>query len=314
MTHVTDYKRDSMQTVLGSSVTNIDDLEKLYLAAAGATADDVNRAWHQVFLLNGATSANWNTAAQEFLLSLGAPSNNVSDNWDWFWVTNGGVIGPSVAYDPGMMTLSSGGYYSITQTTSGNKFTMVLRVNRASFTGDTVEYIKQMLIGGGSRIRMYVGSSDYTGDTTLRNKMYISTENAAGTVNLFRGKTIVDICDSVDHLIFYSVDTDTGQATIYVDGVDSDDTGWGSRVSPTVGSTAVGSTAFGLGAGSGGGLPFNGDIGYYGYRDAYLTNPTDFYHPTNGLQELDEATWTEWGAQPLFWNDEGTMTATGFSG
>ena len=51
-----------------------------------------------------------------------------------------------------------------------------------------------------------------------------------------------------------------------------------------------------------------GDIGYVGYIDSYLTNPTDWYHPTNGLQEIDESGWTEFGSQPLAWNQYGTMT------
>ena len=92
MSHITDYKRDSMKTVLGSSLYNIDTLEIDYLQSLGATSNQVNNAWMEVFLLNGATSGNWNDAAQEFLIALGAPGNNLSDNWNWFWITNGGVI------------------------------------------------------------------------------------------------------------------------------------------------------------------------------------------------------------------------------
>jgi hypothetical protein len=93
MAHVTDYKRDSMQTILGSSVGNIDTLEIAYLQDAGATSDEVNEAWMEVFIIGGSTSGQWTTAAQEFLVALGAPSNNLTDNWAWFWITNGGVIG-----------------------------------------------------------------------------------------------------------------------------------------------------------------------------------------------------------------------------
>ena len=93
MAHVTDYKRDSMLAIVGGTNTNIDDLEHDYLVAAGATTDiHVNNQWMEVFLANGATSANWNNAAQEFLVALGATGDNLSDNWYWFWVTNGGVI------------------------------------------------------------------------------------------------------------------------------------------------------------------------------------------------------------------------------
>ena len=92
MSNITDYKRDSMQTVLSSSVENIDDLEILYLQDAGATSDNINEAWYEVFVANGATALHWNNAAQEFLVALGATGDNLADNWYWFWVTNGGVI------------------------------------------------------------------------------------------------------------------------------------------------------------------------------------------------------------------------------
>ena len=96
MAHISDYKRDSMQTVLGSSVTNIDDLEILYLQSLGATSDQVNEAWKEVFDANGASSDNWNDAAQEFLTSVGGTSDNLPDNWNWFWVKNGGVLADNV--------------------------------------------------------------------------------------------------------------------------------------------------------------------------------------------------------------------------
>jgi hypothetical protein len=93
MAHVTDYKRDSMLAIVGGTNTNIDDLESLYLESLGATADThVNNQWMEVFLDNGATSANWNDAAVEFLDALGATGDGLPAKWYWFWVTNGGVI------------------------------------------------------------------------------------------------------------------------------------------------------------------------------------------------------------------------------
>jgi hypothetical protein len=94
MSNVTDYKRDSMLAIIGGTNNNIDDLEILYLQNEGATADQVNNAWYEVFFLNGATSLNWNKAAMEFLLAEGATGDNLPDNWGWFWITNGGVIAP----------------------------------------------------------------------------------------------------------------------------------------------------------------------------------------------------------------------------
>jgi hypothetical protein len=92
MAHVTDYKRDSMLTIVGGTNTNIDDLEITYLQSLGATSDHVNNAWMEVFLANSATSGNWNNAAVEFLDALGATGDGLPAKWYWFWVTNGGVI------------------------------------------------------------------------------------------------------------------------------------------------------------------------------------------------------------------------------
>jgi hypothetical protein len=39
MSHITDAKRDSMLAIVGGTNTNIDNLEILYLQAAGATSD-----------------------------------------------------------------------------------------------------------------------------------------------------------------------------------------------------------------------------------------------------------------------------------
>jgi hypothetical protein len=100
MSHITDYKRDSMLAIVSAAVTNIDDLEITYLQAAGATSDQVNNAWMEVFLANGATSTNFNTAANEFLIALGAPFASLPMNWSWFWITNGGVIGGGSITDP----------------------------------------------------------------------------------------------------------------------------------------------------------------------------------------------------------------------
>jgi hypothetical protein len=306
MSNITDYKRNSMQTVLGSSVKNIDTLEIAYLQSLGATSNQVNEAWMQVFSLNGATSNEWNTAAQEFLLALGAPSDNLADNWNWYWVTNGGAV----AYDPGMMTFDgSTGYYSKTITTAGNVVTGIVRFNSASFTGGGLGRILNVTGAGAvNRLAVYAMSSDYA-DANLQDKVVVVTANSGGT-NICVLVSIDDVIDGLDHTVFYSFNGDTGAATFYIDGVDADDTGNASRVAPTTGTLAAGaSSVASVGANFNGTANFfGGDAGYCGYDDVYLTNPTDFHHPTNGLQELDETTWTEWGSQPMFWNQYGTMT------
>lgn len=97
MSHITDYKRDSMLAIVGGTNHNIDDLEHDYLVSLGATSGlHVNDQWLEVFLANGATSPNWSDAANEFLIALGAPYSGLTMNWYWFWVTNGGTIANNV--------------------------------------------------------------------------------------------------------------------------------------------------------------------------------------------------------------------------
>jgi hypothetical protein len=40
-----------------------------------------------------------------------------------------------------------------------------------------------------------------------------------------------------------------------------------------------------------------------------LTNWSDFMDGQGNPKQLDEISWTEWGAQPLFWNANGDMEA-----
>ena len=105
-----------------------------------------------------------------------------------------------------------------------------------------------------------------------------------------------------------SYDGDAGTAKLYVDEVDDENAGATGRVAPITGTLATGAATIHVGINHGETQFYLGKIGYIGLRDAYLTNPTDF--GTGAVpEELDEVTWTEWGAQPLYWQDEGTMTA-----
>jgi len=54
MSHISDAKRTALMTALAVSVGNIDDLEIQWLQSKGATSDQVNNAWLEVFHLGGA--------------------------------------------------------------------------------------------------------------------------------------------------------------------------------------------------------------------------------------------------------------------
>ena len=209
-------------------------------------------------------------------------------------------------YNPGMMTFNgTDAYYSdTTVTANGNKVSAVARVNIASFTGGGSQRILNLTANGGNKLLLSVFASDHA-DSDRQLKVQLFVQNSSATIVCWLA-SLTTITDSTDHVIFGAYDGDTGSAQLFVDGLDSDNGSFGNR---TLTTGTLGNTITGFGVGaifSGTGL-LAGDCGYAGLSATYLTNPTDFYHPTNGLQELDESGWTEWGAQPLFWNQFGTM-------
>ena len=69
---------------------NIDDMEVTWLQSAGATSDDVNGAWMEVFLANGSTSTQFNLAAEQFLTVEGH-TGALPDMWKSYWAAGGGI-------------------------------------------------------------------------------------------------------------------------------------------------------------------------------------------------------------------------------
>lgn len=315
MTHRNDDKASALATLTGST-GHVDDLETEWLLSAVTTpvSAQVNDLWMELFVQQGVSATDFNGAAYEFLGDLGY-TGALPNRWAAYWKAGGGGVTP--AYEPGMMTFDgSSGYYSKTGvTTSGNLITATLRFNRASFTGGANEIGAIAFKAAGSAAIMHFTffPSDWAA-AARRDKLRVLVQNSAGTIicQLF---SIDDVMDGADHMSFFAFDGDAGTAVFYIDGVDADDTGNADRIAPTTGTLPSGSDmVVSYGANP---VPSNyadADIGYSGFRLAYLTNPTDFYHPTNGLQELDESGWTEWGAQPLFWNQYGTMTDNKGSG
>ena len=99
-------KRNTLASLLEQPELNIDDLEYDYLSLLGAADDDhINEKWLTVFQAFGATSDNFNDAAQEFLIGQGAPYDTLPDNWVWFWEQGGIVLTPD-----GVMLSSDGSF------------------------------------------------------------------------------------------------------------------------------------------------------------------------------------------------------------
>jgi len=222
--------------------------------------------------------------------------------------TGGGLI-----YKPGMMTFdgTSTSYYSdATVTTSGNKTSGVLRFKCDSFTGNTIGVVVAVR-GVLTRIRwnVVVGSSDYAADADIQDRIYVQVNNSAN-VAICKLVSNVDVCDGLEHMLFFAFDADLGTAVFIVDGNVADNTGWTNRVAPTTGTLDAGAGEATISAVNITTHNFNfpGSVGSFGYDDSYVTNWSDFMDSTGNPKKLDESTWTEWGSQPLFWNPHGSMT------
>jgi len=219
----------------------------------------------------------------------------------------GGYVSEPPGYAPMVMTFEGAGYYSdSTVNTSGNLVTGIVKVGINKFYGAGDKCLLDIR-GAASHTRLLalIYADDHA-DAALRNKVRIIVQdNTGGFIGLVL--STVDITDGQDHVIFMAYDADNATVLLYVDGVDADDIGYANR-SVTVGILDGGSSSYTVGASMGGTSKMYGEIGYFGIKDAYLTNPLDFYDPIDGLQNLDEVGWTEWGSQPSAWNEHGEMS------
>lgn len=214
----------------------------------------------------------------------------------------------TATYQPAMMQYDgSTGYYTRSFTSSGNLITGVCRFNISSFTGGGNQCLMRVL-GPSDRERMvlYANSNDHA-VTEVRDTIQASTQNSSAAL-ICRFYTPTGYLDGEDHVLFYAFDGDNGTAVFYIDGVNADDTGATYRTAPTTGTLDSGASSdIYVGAASSTPTSQLADfLGFVGYRDAYLTNYSDFMNGSTP-KELDESGWTEWGAQPLFWNEHGDM-------
>jgi len=212
-------------------------------------------------------------------------------------------------YHPAMMELdgSTSLYEITTLTTAGNLVTCVARFIAANETGGSSQYIYR-LNGPTTDIRSsaLIADNDHA-DTEARGKCRVRLTNNAGTV-ICDLISLASVVDGLPHTVFFAFDGDNGLATFYLDGVAADDTGWTNRVAPTTGILDTGASSDAMVGTSGAGASLlNGEVGFFGHREAYLTNPLDFMDAKGNPLPLDESGWTEWGAQPLFWNEHGNM-------
>ena len=242
---------------------------------------------------------NWS----DFMYSNGRPKALDTIGWtEW----NAGV-----SQTPMMTFNGSTGYYNKTSlTTSGNKVTVVARFKHPSFlTATTVARYIVDIRGANNRFRPSFVMQPSDAAAELQQKVIVYARNAAGT-DLCKLLSTVVVTDDIEHLLFFSFDGDSGLATFIIDGLNADDTGYSARVAPTTGTldSGTGEALVGTNQSPAAGRYFDGDIGFFGYREAYLTNWSDFMEADGTPKEIDEIGWSQWGGQPLFWNKGGLMT------
>jgi len=221
----------------------------------------------------------------------------------------GGTSVAPLSYTPAMMEFRGTQYYEDTSITlSGNKVTQVMRFNVPSFSGASDMRPFQTDDGPSPEIRslFFIWSNDFA-TVDRRQKIGWYCTDTGGTVLCFLLSNVV-VTDGENHTVFAAFDGDAGTAIFIVDGVDADDTGNAERVAPITGTLAgAGGSRATLGANPDGLFIVTGQLGYAGYKDAYLTNWIDFMDSSGNPKALDESGWTEWGGQPAFWNEHGNM-------
>jgi len=103
------HRSDDKGTVISAVGTEVE-----YLQSLGATSNNVNDAWYQLFVIGGATALNWNVAAYQFLVAWGATSTCLPDMWAEYWAGGGG--GGSYETTGKRLTGNAGNYYTAVET------------------------------------------------------------------------------------------------------------------------------------------------------------------------------------------------------
>ena len=210
-------------------------------------------------------------------------------------MTNLTDLFPAVpTYTPAMMQFdgSTGYYNKASLTTVGNKVSFVARFKHASFLGAAKEQRIIGLYDSSYRGLVTSYSSDYT-TTARRSLLSLIVQNSAGST-VCRVFANIAVDDNNTHTLLASYDGDAGEATMVLDGVDVLDTGHAEHTL-TTGTLETGSMSAEVGRFNAG-SEYLGDIGFVGYRDAYLTNWSDFFYTDGSPRQLDTIGWTQWNA------------------
>jgi hypothetical protein len=216
-------------------------------------------------------------------------------------------------YTPAMMKFdgSTGYYANSTFTTSGNKVAGLVRFKHPTFLTATTVVKYALDVRGPSYFRCVITLQPSDAVAEIANKAIVYVRDTSNT-DLCKLLTTIDVVDGTLHTIGFSFDGDTGTASLVVDDptVSADDTGYTDRVAPTTGTVDFGASSrfyLGTNVAPSAGRYFDGEIGFVGYADAYITNWSDFMDPQGNPKDIEDNLSTVWGGTPLFWNQYGDM-------
>lgn len=222
------------------------------------------------------------------------------------YLASGKVTGN--AYTPAMMQYNgTNGYFSSPSSTrSGNKLTALIRFRASTQAGTSVRRIFYPRTLTSSRPIGMIDIGDIShADAGLANKVRVVVQNSAGTV-ICRLHSFTGWLDGAPHTLFFAFDGDAGTAIFKIGDQDATDAAALNHVAPTTGTLESGNFLLDVG-GTSGELLHNDNIGFVGYSDTYRTNWSDLMQADGSPKAIDESSWTEWGAQPKFWNEHGQM-------
>jgi hypothetical protein len=237
------------------------------------------------------------------------PTAATAEAWDikpgkTAYLPAGKVTG--TGYFPAMMEFDgSTGYYSKTGLTfAGNKFTVICRFILPTYSSDSGSDRIIGVQGGGGFRGLLITYGDTYATTTRRRKLSLLAQTSAGAT-ICRIFSSSNIDDGLPHTVFAEFDADAGTAVLRIDGVDEIDTGNAEHTLGTTGTLVTSAATAEVGRSTSDYWP--GQISFLGWRDVGGLTWSDFMQTDGTPKQLDESTWTEWGAQPLFWNPHGDM-------
>lgn len=206
---------------------------------------------------------------------------------------------------PPLMKYDGSSYMDVTESTSGNKCTLIIRFKRASFTGDTYERLYHAR-GGSGYVRLFVRvfSSDFS-TAASADRIVVQIHNSSNTL-VARLATPVGYLDNQFHMMRISVDFDTPQESIVIDNVDANDTGYGLYDAVDIDTLDTGSGDQQIGGTSGGGNEYNGEIGFIAYDDQYYTDDSAIMTDDGYPLDVDLSGWKLFNAAGDARDNKGT--------